>query len=477
MSLEPILPSRSGPAGPALTVFALAGACALALSWCILRSPQTLHDSLDQLLASRQSPSVWATFQNGLYQEGYFRPLRVAQAKAAFDLAPEDPVPVYKSIHVALTCTAFLLFAALVRPRSWPEAVAGAVAITILMGHHAFFILVAEAYPINHFLEMVVLALGAALAARGARRLWKEAAMVLALAVALLTLESGVIVWVVAAGAWAVGWRGVSGRAIAVATAVLAAYMVFRFGVADVGSPGLGERASGFGLERLEADEIVARFGGNPWPFFAYNVASALSGLLLSEPRHGTWMVVRRWLAGDVAGWQWINLAASLLVTGVVVAAARTAWARARLRQATDRDRLILLGVAVVLANAALSFGYLKDEVMSLASTFYAAAAAAALSPVAERLARRPAGGAYGAAALLLVVSLLWTSRAASTVYSLRSFAYRTQVDWGTYEMPDTSSPDERAFFDQLRRDAIGRRVPNPRDTDERAVQGVLEIK
>ena len=70
--------------------------------------------------------------------------------------------------------------------------------------------------------------------------------------IASLTLDSGLLVWVVLVAARLVGLRGVSWRGVAVTTALLAFYMVFRFGIFGIGAPPIGERAAGFGFSRIE---------------------------------------------------------------------------------------------------------------------------------------------------------------------------------------------------------------------------------
>ena len=49
------------------------------------------------------------------------------------------------------------------------------------------------------------------------------------------------------------------------------------------------ERASGFGFRVLDPPELADRFGGNPLPFYAYNIASSVLSVLLSEPRGGVY--------------------------------------------------------------------------------------------------------------------------------------------------------------------------------------------
>ena len=89
---------------------------------------------------------------------------------------------------------------------------------------------------------------------------------------AALTIESGLLVWVILVGGFVVGARGISRGGVAALLALLVVYFVLRFPVLDVGSPDLIERSSGFGFRILDPPDLVARFGSNPYPFYLYNI-------------------------------------------------------------------------------------------------------------------------------------------------------------------------------------------------------------
>ncbi len=475
---------RRSRAWTALTLgFALL--LALALGWCIAEMPMTVYDGVGPILDAERIPSTWSMFVSGLSQRGFLRPLRVAQIKLVYDLAGGHEFLAYKAVHVALTLGTCLLFASLLAVGTGVEFVAATVALMIAVGHHSFFMLVGEAYPINHFLEMVMLALVVAhIARRPAPRWWSDGLVLVVLAIGMLTLESGVLLWVVLAACYGVGWRGVSRPALVGATMLLAGYFVVRFGLLHVAGPGLDERASGWWLGRLEPLELTARFGHNPLPFYAYNVMSAVMTLLFAEPRAGTWILTRQWLAGDVPPWMAIHVASSTLVTLLVIVFAAGAVRRLGRGAGDDHDRLAVVGLVMVAANAAISFGYLKDEVLSIGSTFYAAAAFAALSAGGRWVtAGRPrAIAALLVVPVLLATSALWTLRAVGTFYGLRSYAYKVSYDWAVFplatELPaDAANPATRALFTRLRAQNLRVRVPNPTQTDEYDAQRLIEIR
>lgn len=465
------------------TALAALAALALAagLAWCIAASPLTLYDGLGPILDSSRVDDAVAIFRRAMDTPGYLRPLRLAQIKAAYDLAPANPIGTFKAIHVALTLAAFLAFVAWLRPSSAAEAAAALVALVVVAGHHSMFMLLAEAYPINHFLEMVVLALLLALLARGAPRWWKAVLAPIILIVALATLESGLLLAVVAVTCWLVGWRGITGRGVIACLVVVAGYFWIRFGVLQIVSPGLDERAAGWGMSRLEPEELIARFQANRLPFYAYNVVSSLLDVLFSQPRNGTWIMARRWIDGDFTPWMAIHLGSSLIISLMLLAAAVRALPRWWSSTLDDRDRFVLLAVAMVGANAVISFGYVKDDVLSLGATFYAAGAFAVLARAAER-ASAGGRGRQVAAAVLIAASLLWTVRATGTFFSLRAFAYRTGADWARYslerELPaDAATDHTRRLFERMRDESVRRGGPHVRFTNEPAVQPYVEIQ
>ena len=141
-----------------------------------------------------------------------------------------------------------------------------------------------EAFPINHFLEIAVLCLVTLNLAQSRGDRWIDAAASAVFITAALTLESGVLVWVVAMAAWVAGWRGISGRGLGVMTALLLTYGYLRFAYLSAGVPTLDERSSGFLLEMLDPDALQQRFGANPTVFYAYNVAASVM-----SPRKNAW--------------------------------------------------------------------------------------------------------------------------------------------------------------------------------------------
>ena len=250
-------------------------------------------------------------------------------------------------------------------------------------------------------------------------------------------------------------------------TTLLLGYLSIRFAYLSTGVPTLTERSSGYLLELLDPAEITRRFGEHPLWFHTYNVMASASSVLFSEPRSGVFEAVRGWLDGRPLPRFVIPIATSVVTTGLI------AWVStrraARWRELDDTARFILVFVAVLAANAVLSFAYTKDEIVSTAGAFYALAAFAAMREAlltAARM-RRVAGRAF--ALLLCVLSVGWTVRSAGVHYVLRSQAVKHQTDWVALrdrpqdEGERPSDTAERQLIQRLRADAVRLVLPNTR--------------
>ena len=452
---------------PRATAYGLACLVAGALAGDLLWMPIQVTDSLGEILDAQRSASAWTSFTSRFGTEAYLRPLRIAQIKALFDAARgEHYWLVYRGFHTLLALAAVFLFVRALRVITWLDAAAAAFALAVLTGLHTFRGTVQEAFPINHFLEIAVFCLVALNLARSRGGRWIDAAAVGVFAAAVLTLESGVLVWVVAAAAWLTGWRGISGRGLAFMTLCLCAYLYARFGYLSTGVPTLAERSSGYLLSILDPPQLEQRFGQRPFLFYGYNVGASVMSVLFSEPQAGVFAAVRAWLDDRVMPRVIIPLVTSLATTAMIVWAGTGAMRRGGRHD--DDTRLIVAGAAVVVANAVLSFAYTKDDVMSTAGVFYALAAFGGMRiALAATPSRRTAGAAL--AVVLCLLATGWAIRAAGLHYVLRSQAIKHQVDW--VELPGRWQrggqwPHEgvqRDLILRLRHEAVHLAIPNTR--------------
>jgi hypothetical protein len=443
---------------------------ALGVAYFLARMPYQVGDGLGHILIVQQAP-IKSLFVNQLTGVGYLRPLWWVQQKLLFDLANGHYFAAFKAFHVAQLMLLVVLFIRLLRVRSLTDIVAAPLAVTVLLGIHTFNITIREAYPINHYLTMLWCCLLAVHLMLSRGGWWADVAAVLIFPYALLTLETGILVWVCLVAGYALGWRGVSGRAVLAATAVLAVYSYMRLGPLNVGLPALTERSSGFGFSVRSTGELVQMFGAAPWKFYAYNVVCSVLTVLFSEPRAGVWTFTKYLRDGGVPLWLTINICASLIATSIVTAFAIRRIRQWRTQRPTYDDQLLVLFLVVLGANAAISYPYTKDVLMSPAGMFYAAVVFVATRDLVTRMSvTRPAALAQGLVAVaVLAMSTTWTIRAAGLAQSLRDSASVNRSDWAvSEEWLDQQKPDWRSghpqaeqLAAQLRAEVIGMPVPH----------------
>ena len=245
--------------------YALALVTALPIADDLLRIPVQVYDALGEILDASHAPGLVETFRAATYNASYMRPFRIVQITALFDAANGHYWLAYRGFHAALLVAVILLFIRALRVRSRSDLLPAAFALAVLTGIHTFRTMVQEAFPINHFLEIAAFVLVTVNLCQARPHLWRDAAALLTLCAAALTLESGLLVWVTAVTAWLAGWRGVSARGLVVMSLLVVGYFGLRMAVS--GLPTMAERSSGYFFERLEPAEILARFGDDPWRF------------------------------------------------------------------------------------------------------------------------------------------------------------------------------------------------------------------
>lgn len=431
----------------------------------LLWMPVQVYDSVGEILEAQQSPSVVASFTGSLDAAAYMRPIRIAQIKALFDLASgEHYWLVYRGFHALLLIAAFLLFTHAVRVSTVPDFAALAFALVVFVGLRTFRGTVQEGFPINHFLEIVVCCLLTLNLARS-RGGWRgDLLAAITFVFAALTLESGVLVWIIAVAAWAVGWRGISTRGIGAMTVLAAAYAYVRFFLLSTGLPALTERSSGYLFAVLEPEQLQELFGGQPLWFYLYNVVASALSVVFSEPTGGVFMFTGGWLSGDLPPRLVLPVVTSVATTAVLI------WAAVRSRRRLDdTGRFLVLCAVVLAANSLLSYAYTKDDIMSIAGAFYALAAFAGMRVLLQQV-----GHLRGAAAIAVIVlaaslSAGWALRAAGVHYIMRTYAFRAQNDW--VQLPGEwrregrwpEDADARQLLRRLHTDAVSIEVPNTR--------------
>ena len=273
-------------------------------------------------------------------------------------------------------------------------------------------------------------------------------------------LDGGFWVWVAAVASRLAGRRGISDRGLVVMTALLAAYGVVRFMVLAPHVQAMAN-ASGYFFERLEGPEIRARFGAGLSRFSVYNVLASIATVLFSEPRGGVFVFFRALSLAAVPPRMWINIVSSTLTTLLIgVAVSRRTERRGPFGSA------VLIFAAVLVASAAASFAYAKDEIMSAAGVFYALVAFWAVRELLARNLHRAAAALVSV--LLLVAGSGWAIRTIGVAHVLRTQAFTVRNDWA--EIPEAmekrgtwpTEPSTQQLVLRLRDGALRMPVVNP---------------
>ncbi|MEQ1909749.1 MAG: hypothetical protein ABMA15_13055 [Vicinamibacterales bacterium] len=291
----------------------------------------------------------------------------------------------FRSLQALQVVVLVILFVRMLRIDGSADRAALPVALAVLVGLHTFAGTVSEGFPINTFLTILLCCTAAATLGQARPRVVNDVAAVALLAFAMLTVETGLLVWVIFVVGYVVGDRGLSRGGLVAVTACFAGYFVLRFGVAAGTAPGLDERSSGFGFSTYSPAQLGQMFESPLW-FYAYNVVSAMCCVLFGEPRGGVWRFVEGLTTGHVEPWRLVSVVTS---TGTSILIARyalqrfTRWKRGEI---DAPDRLVILFLALLPANALFTYAYLKDVILSPVGVFYAGAAYVAFRSTATEL-------------------------------------------------------------------------------------------
>lgn len=410
---------------------------ALTLGYMLLRLPIQVTESLPSMLALGRSTG---DLMQASVQEGYLRPAMWAELKLVHTLSQGNYFTWFRWTQVLQTGAVLAAFVWLVRPRTAADAMVMPLALAVLVGHHTIAWTLREAFPINTYLTIVICCAIAANLSFAPHRWWTDAAAVLLFAVSAATVESGLLVGGIFIVGYLLGLRGVSGRGLVVVLGLIALYFVLRFVVLRVGVPTLLARDAGFGFHRYDAVQINQMFGAGAVGFYAYNVVVSVVGLLFAEPRDGVFALTRSLVQGAPSLPLLIGFLSSTLATALIV---RFAWIRRHVWRRWElerRDQLVLMFLGVAAGNAAISYAYTKDTIMSPAGFLYAAAVFVACVDLVERLGAvgsparegRSRGGWVQAAglAVLLVLSITWSIRMVGLHAALAHTSYKVREEW-----------------------------------------------
>jgi hypothetical protein len=263
--------------------------------------------------------------------------------------------------------------------------------------------------------------------------------------------------------AYLTGFRGVSLAGVFAVTVILAGYFILRFLVWDVGGPSLLERSSGFGFRILDPPELVSRFGDNPLGLYAYNIVASTLTVFFAEPRSGVFVLVSGLLARAVDPSVALEVMTSTVSTGVMVWFAVRRWPEWRRWTLRHHDRLFLVSLAMIGANAVISYPYLKEVTLSTAGIYYVVALACALRSVLDdwdgRTVRVRRAVAY--LGFLAVLSVGWTLRGIGFFVDMSRVGSGLHREWVESPMPSSARRADPRMVAQLRERMIVIDVPS----------------
>lgn len=407
----------------------LGALAAVALAGSVYRTPMQVSDSLEVIERVVPLPSAYAAFTDGLSNSSLMlRPLKQVQAKLLVDAgeALGDRFHLaFRGYHALAGVVLIALFVWVCRARTWTDVAALACALAVLTGMHTFVGLFRESFPVNHFLIVAICVIATFGLSQGRGGWLADLTAIALFVVAALTFETGLLVWPVAAAAFIAGSRGISRGALIVMTMLLLAYVGLRVGYLSKQPVAYGQRTTGFGAGTMSPEEQVARFRGNPLPFWTYNITMSATTVLLAQPSAGRWTVVRAWQDSALTPVYFLEIGSSVATTALIVwfMAGRDPSGRRRWRRPTSIVFLTLLA-----ANAAMEYAYVKNEIISAAGVFYAVIAYASLR---ELLARMPVTRfVVPMGVLFLALSTAWTVRATGLHLRLRHGAFEARSSW-----------------------------------------------
>jgi len=352
-----------------------------------------------------------------------YRPLLRLGVKLSYEL-----VGLHLWWYQALVLAQFAAVLALLAWLFWPigarRGVAASIALACIVGLHTSRILFLFA-PLNAYsgaLLFLLVALALTFDQRTRAYDWIFLPLTF---VALLLLESSLLIAPLIVVLWWLKAPGASTRAVAaVATAVGCYFVVrFSFGVAE------GLRVytdSGLGFSALDPQTLRDTFQHAPWVFWIYNVFATFMTVVASEPRAGIYQFVAALVSGSTQFWQWWHTISSLLTTSVIVVGLAVG------RPAAARDRLLIAtGVVLIVCGSALGFLYTRDRIAFSAGIGYGMLLYVALAALLERL---PASGWKQRLALASVgaLAIAWAVRGTETYYQLRDTAWDFHLEWTT---------------------------------------------
>jgi len=449
----------------ALLVTTLVGTGLARLSWPFV----DLYNNFSKATSMSWRETFGYAFGGGLE----YRPLLIIGVKLAHQLAGLRAW-FYKTLVLLQFAAILAALLWIFRPMTRKRAAAACVALACMAGLHTSRVLFMFV-PLNPHSFGVLLLLASIILALSPPSTVREWAFLPLTFVALLLLESGLLIVLVTLVLWRMKAPGASGRAVMATLVAFAFYLAIRFGLgAQQVMSTYTETGLGFG--DASAARLNEIFGHAPWLLWIYNVVASVLTIAASEPRAGKYLFIESMLHGHVPLWMYVHVVSSVATTGVIV------YALATSRISAARDQFIAAaGITVVLAGSALGFLYTRDRIALSAGVGYAMLVYVAIAAVLEgrplpdhALKGRPKGrplpnhGVVLRLAAPVCVSLIgigWLLRTGETYLQLRDANWENYQEWTTRyeELGGTTRPQTDVLM-MLRQAALERMPDDPRN-------------
>jgi len=149
---------------PRAVAIVLATLIALPLAESLYQVPVQVSDSLEPIVIASTASSVGQLLSDApRFSPTTLRPMRYVQARWLLNSVEATGLSyraVFRGVHVALLMLLVALFVISVRVRTWTDLAAFTIAFPVLIGIHTFAAMLFEAFPVNHYAEVGVCALG-----------------------------------------------------------------------------------------------------------------------------------------------------------------------------------------------------------------------------------------------------------------------------------------------------------------------------
>ena len=436
----------------ALAITALMGVALFGVSWAFV----DVYNNFYKATAFTWGETFASAFGGGIE----YRPLLIIGVKLAHWLVGLRAWA-YKILVLLQFAAVLAGLLWIFQPFTRTRAAAACIALACLAGLHTSRVLFMFA-PLNaHSFGVLLLLVAVGLALRGpvggSRSQVSDWTFLPLTLVALLLLESGGLIVAVLLILWKMKAPGASSRALTMTLVAAVVYTAVRFGLgAQTATSTYTETGLGFG--DVSAPQLGEIFANAPWLLWIYNFAASLLTVAVSEPRAGRYRFIEAILHGRIPVWMYIHIVTSVVTTGLVIYALKTA------RIASVRDRYIAAaGITLVILGSALGFLYTRDRIALSAGVGYAMLVYVALAGVLEGRGERGRPGVL-AKACIAVVAAGWIVRTGEAYFQLRDVAWENYLEWTTrYEELGGYSRPQTDVLMMLRNAAVAQTPDDPR--------------